>query len=279
MRLRLKLSSGSFSQMSENGLTSGRVDEVEQYYWPIDQLEKWLSLLFWVSAVLSVIVLYADQIPWSQVQEVPATLFAVVVLIHFAISQYVRFYLLPNAERKRRQQLLSNAFGVPITSEATNQYYNNELAPSVARLGANVLENAFFTKSVSRVMAARERIKLLIYGSVWLLALFWRSTDLDLVLLLTQIIFSGEVLVKWISLELLRERTGRVYDELYKDFLHSVDVDSPAGIASLLDSFASYEAAKASGAINLSSPIFSRLNPELSTEWNKIRQRLGLRQD
>ena len=253
-----------------------RIDELERYYKPVEHCETWTTRLFWVSAVLSFIVLYSKWIPWNSVHDIPAVLFSVSVILHLVFSLYNKFYLLPVAEAKRRKQLLSDSFDVPLTPEQTQAYYNNPLAPSVQRLGANVLENSFFAKSVCGKMAVRERVKVLIYFTAWLVAAFWRNTPLGFLIVVTQTIFSGEIIARLVSLEVLRHRNEELYDELYREFLHKIDFQSPVGMASILDAFATYEAVKAAAGIKQSSKIFKELNPTLTSEWNTICDRLGI---
>lgn len=254
-----------------------RVDGLEHYYRPIERCEAWTTCLFWASAILSIIALYSRCIPWERVRDVPAVLFSMSVILHLVLSLYNRFHLVPEAEAKRRKQLLSDSFDIPLTAEQTQAYYNNPLAPSIQRLGANVLENSFFAKSVCGKMAARERLKVLIYFTVWFLAAFWRSTPLGLLLVVTQTVFSGEIIAKLVCLEVLRHRNEELFDELYHEFLHKIDFQSRTGTACILDAFATYEAAKAAAALKQSTTIFNELNPRLTREWAEICDRLGMK--
>lgn len=203
-------------------------------------------------------------------------LFSLIVILHLVLSLYNRFHLVPEAEAKRRKQLLSDSFDIPLTPEQTKAYYNNPLAPSIQRLGANILENTFFAKSVCGKMAVRERFKVLLYFSAWLLAAFWRNTPLGLLIVVTQTVFSGEIIARLISVEVLRHRNEDLYEELYHEFLHKIDFQSGTGTACILDAFAAYEAAKASAAIKQSTKIFKELNPILTAEWDSICNRLKM---
>lgn len=256
-----------------------RIDGLEWYYRPIERCETWTTRLFWVSAVLSVVVLYSQWIPWDAVRDIPTVLFSVSVVLHLVLSLYNRFHLVPEAEAKRRKQLLSDSFDIPLTPEQTKAYYNNPLAPSIQRLGANVLENSFFAKSVCGKMAVRERVKVLIYLTAWILAAFWRNTPLVLLIVVTQTVFSGEIIARFVSLEVLRHRNEDLYEELYHEFLHKIDFQSATGTACVLDAFAAYEAAKAAAALRQSTKIFNELNPSLTREWASICDRLGMNND
>lgn len=253
-----------------------RVDELERYYKPIETIDDLNAWLFWASAILSVALFFKGLLPWKALQDAIEISFIVLVVFHLALSLYVRYHLLPVAERKRRRQLLSDSFAVPLIAETTQKYYNNEISPSVARLGANVLENSLFAKNITSQMASRERAKILTYILVWLSALYWRTTELGLLVVITQTIFSSEIIEGWIRIEVLRSEAEKFYEELYNKFLHKVDLSNSDGVASILDLFASYEATKSMTAIRQLRSIFMSVNPELSKEWDVTRERLGI---
>lgn len=250
-----------------------RIDEVQKYYDPAKRLNTWLGRLFWGSAFLSFIVLYVTA---ATAKQILSTTFIITTLAYFMLSQYNRFYLIPRAEHERRRQLLTDAFGIPLTHNRTQGYYNNPVTPTIVRLGANTLENTFFTKHITYEMAKRERVRVLLYGFLWVTALILRTTDLALILILTQVVFSAEIIVKFVNIEVLRARTEAAYNYLHHQFLHGISPNDNSDIANILQAFASYESAKAAAALVLSSEIFKRLNPELSAEWERIRQDLKI---
>jgi len=267
----------NFSPRSESDHPKDRVDGIQRYYDPIERSDKVASCLFWLSAVLSVATLYASYVPWERLRDVPVLLFCATVVANALVALHLRFELMPLAEQKRRKQLLSDALGVPLTTEKTVNYYNNPCSPSFVRLGANVMENAFFAKAVCAEMANSERLRVAAYLLTWLVAVLYRSTDLQLIGIATQTIFSAEVLARWLSVEYLRRRNDWIYDELYHEFLHKDDLSTPHGSATLLDAFVAYETAKAVAGIKQSTRVFSRLNESLSKEWEDIRAQLYIR--
>ena len=256
-----------------------RVDGLDHYYRPIENIERVSTVLFWLSAALSITVLYSRLIPCQQLRDVPMLLFAASVVLHLILILFLKYHLIPIAEGKRRKQLLSDSFDVPLTPEQTRAYYNNPLAPSIQKLGANVLENAFFAKAVCGKMAVRERVKVLIYFIVWLLAVMWCSTSLEILVVVTQTVFSGEIIARLVCIEVLRHRNEDLFKELYHEFLHKVDFQSPTGTACILDAFATYEAAKASSGIKQSTKIFTALNPDLTRQWSDICNKLGMTEE
>ena len=107
-------------------------------------------------------------------------------------------------------------------------------------------------------------------------AILYRDTGLGLLLILTQILFSGDILIRWLKIEVLRARNESIYEKLYSLFLNKVESEDRKHIGSILDAFASYEAAKSSASIKQSTKIFNKINQKLTREWNGIRDRLGI---
>ena len=256
-----------------------RIDALERYYSLAKTIDKWASFTFFAGAIFSILIPYSNLIQTPWMQEALTIIFMLFVLSYSVLDHYNGLYLLPVAEHNRRKQLLSDSFDVPLTTEKTNLYYNNEVKPSVLRLGANVMENAFFAKNVCNEMAKKERIKISIYALIWVLAIANRSTDLTLVLALTQFLFSGEILVRWIKIEVLRARNETLYQNLYALFLNRTASDTKGAVACILDAFASYETAKGAASIMQSSKVFDRLNPTLTEEWTEIRKQLKIKDD
>lgn len=255
---------------------SQRIDEVEKYYKPIEICEAWAGYLFISGAVLSIVALHSDAVSIQGLSQALNILFLISVVLHSILTYFGSFYLIPRAENIRRKQLISNSLDVPLTPEQTNLYYNNEVAPSFVRLGVNVLENSFFAKNVCNEMAKIERFKVLLYFCFWFIAILYRDTGLGLLLILTQILFSGDILIRWLKIEVLRAKNESIYEKLYSLFLNKVDPENKKHIGSILDAFASYEAAKSSASIKQSTKVFNKVNQNLTREWNGIRDRLGI---
>jgi len=255
--------------------TPVRVDEVSEQYEPAIKAEFVGKCLFWVVAALSLYVPYSSTLDASTRNVLQAG-FIVLTAILFAVSQLSRFYLVPKAERIRRQQMLSNAFGASLTHEKTALYYNNEYTPSIKRLGANTMENSLFSKEVAAKMLCKSRLIIGGYLICWLFAFALRHNNLELLTGITQIVFSGEILVQWLNLEVLRFRHERTYEQLHAHFLHEIGGESPRAVATILDAFVTYEAAKSSAGLLLSTEVFNKLNPALTVKWEQIRTDLKM---
>ena len=252
-----------------------RVDEVEKHYKPVEQINKVLDWLFWGLVALSFLQIFKTSLP-PVVQDCSAVLFLAGAITSLALSIASRSFLTPKAERARRKQNLSNAFGAKLSNEKTNLYYNNSYKHSILRLGANTFENSLFSKETSAGMLKTTRIGLLVYFVVWFVVLALRQSNLDLITWITQFIFSTDILGYWIALELLRHRNEKVFERYHEFFRHSIDDRSAEGMATILDIYSDYESAKASAGIKLDSKIFHKLNPSLTAEWERIKEQLGM---
>ena len=125
-------------------------------------------------------------------------------------------------------------------------------------------------------MAKTERKRVVIYGIVYLFLVFNRGTDISVVIALTQLLFSEELIVRLITIEVLRSRLESIFEGLYAMYRHNLDLSKPGGFAEILNFLVLYESAKASAGIKQSSEIFFRLNPVLSKKWVDIKTQLKI---
>lgn len=257
-----------------NQTSTNRIDEVEHYYQSPKKVDFVVTSLFWITAFISIAIPYLNSFG-NNVQDFFKVIFILLVIAHFLSNIILSIYLIPVAERKRRRQLLSDAFDTPLTQEKTNLYYNNTFKPSVQKLAANIMENCLFSKEIASRMLLKMRWVVGVYMFVWVFIFAVRQSDLDLLLWITQLVFSSAIVMRWIQLEFLRNRHEQTYEVLYNYFL-SGHQDNSKSIATILDAFASYEATKASAGLVLSTKVFEKINQEYTMKWQSIRSQLRM---
>lgn len=247
----------------------------ERYFDAVDHADKATDWLFYVSAVLSLASLLVTKADFPVLYNLVQILFAASVVGIFCMGLVNRLYLTPRAEDKRRQDFFSSAYGVGLSGiEKTDGYYNNSQSPGIRRVAAQLLENSHFSKAIARRMLKVERIKVVAYLLLWLVGVLCRETDLGAVVVASQVVFSEQIISRWLRLEWLRDRFEKTYSDVYRLF-HS----SPAAQAfdaMTLESLGVYEAAKANGGVTLSSRLFHQMNDELSREWDQTRAQLKI---
>lgn len=164
---------------------------------------------------------------------------------------------------------------MPLTHERTRGYYNNQEDDPFRKCGVQLLENSWFTKELLRMMCHRERAILAAWLVVWLTAVFNRVTPMDWIVTGSLVLFSEELLSRFLRLEWFRSRAEKVYATLYRIF-QSKPSESPAFAAAVVEALVLYENAKASSGVTVSSKLFDNNNTRLSVEWERIRASLGL---
>jgi hypothetical protein len=258
---------------------SERHDSLDKHYKDVEKLIKTTTTLFWVNASLSIAVFFAGD--FQKAEEFLLFIFVITTVAYFAIDNFLSIIKIPKVEDIRRVHLLSNSFNVPLDTESTNKYYNNEVQPSLLKLGANVLENSLFAKRVTYEMLKRERIKIIALLLVFLIALILRTTDLELISILAQTLFASTLIPSYLRLELLHSKNEEIYQNLYDLFLlrkgeNNDEVSDEKLSAKLLDLFVKYESAKAYSGIKQSSVIFHEINDEVSQEWEIVKRNLKI---
>lgn len=261
------------TQPTDNG-AAAREDPIrDRYYRPWELSESIASGLFWAAAALSFAAVLVDKAAHPREYGFVLTAFATAVVAFFIAGLANRLYFSPRAEEARRQEFISNVFGVDLTHERTVGYYNNGETDPDRRLALCVLENAFFTKAVLREMAPWVRIRTAAYLALWIAAAVWRETPLDWIAAGAQVLFSEELVSKWIRLEWFRMKAETVYSTTFRVVRSSPGQDRLRTLAT--EAFAGYEAVKSVSGILLSEKAFLKLNGKLSPEWDRVRESLA----
>jgi len=254
-----------------------KVDTVgKNYYDPLKHSELAGDTLFWIVSLLSVAALFIDKNAHPAMADTVQVTLIVLVILFFVQGQFQRLHLFPRAEDRRRQQLLSDSFGVTLTHEQTDGYYNNEQTHPIKRLAANVMESAFFTREISKMMLPVQRATSIGYIVIYLIAALNRSTDLGFLAIAAQALFGGEVLGRWLRLEWLHRRSEQAFDNFNRLFTARPPFTKPRAQSEALDLFSFYETTKATAAMLVSSRLFHKHNAKLTQQWEQIRSRLGL---
>lgn len=262
-----------------NNSGQDRIDQVDTFYRSVSLADAALHILFWSCAIASILIQIRPPVFFPYQELVLGVGFVILVLLYGVTLFYLRSILLPKAERERCKQLLTDSLGVAMSTFQTKNYYNNNLPPSTTRLGLSLLENSFFGKSVTARMLITERIRALAYFFVWVAILIGAGHELPIVIIVTQIVFSGSVVYRWVNLEIFRHSLSRIFDDLYTLFLSGFDPSKDVDATRLLYILTDYESTKRSAAIKQSTRVFNMLNPSLSKRWENIKECLDVSAD
>lgn len=244
----------------------------KNYFRPLEIAEAASGWLFYLGALASFAPLLIDQTAHPKMYVGALGIFVLIVVSMFITGIATRLYFFPRAEDARRKEFLSNTFGFDLIHHRTMGYYNNNETEPHKRMGLSVLENLFFTKAILREMAPVVRAKAFIYLVIWIAVVVWRETPPDWIVTAAQVLFSEEIIARWLRLEWARSRAERIYDATYRLFQSSPDPNKLYAYA--VDAFGDYETGKALGGILLSQKVFDRLNTTLADEWAAVKQGL-----
>lgn len=256
--------------------TPTRSDPIhEQFYKPLHVAEAWGDRAFYLSAALSIAVLFVTKDQQPLAFDILNALFVISVAGLFVIGLVSRLYFMRRADNARIRDFFEKAFAVPLTSTATVGYYNNAATDPIRRVAAMTMENAFFSKSIALKMLHRERSRAAVYVMIYLAALAMRRTEFTVLVAVSQFVLSEQVLVKWIKLEWLRKCFEEAYECTSQLFQAAPKAVGPFR-AQALAAFTMYETAKANAALTLSNDLFNQLNPDLSNQWDTIRAKFNV---
>ena len=258
---------------------SARRDDIDKYYKLPKYLDKIRNIIFWSYIVLTFVLLYSDKLLGNLLSDILRAIFLVLIVSYFVISQLLNLNLFPKAAAKRRDYLFSNSFGT-LTIDESPSYFDNEFTPSIERLGANTLENVFFTQKIASIMLKRRVPIVIIYVVIWFTFAIIRQSSLELIVIITQVVFSGEIVASLLKLNLLRASCEQVYQNLFKHFDYlrrNPERNSNESNATILSALVEYEVAKSYASTSLSTKEFEKINKHLSKEWKKIKNKLQLK--
>lgn len=252
-----------------------KIDCISQkYFGPLKSAESYGGYLFYISAILSFIILLIKKDSHPFAYNVFEICFLLAAIIFSLVSIFIKLYLSPRAQEARYKDFLSHAFNISLSEEQTKGYYNSRESASARKIAAQTLENSFYSKSIISEMRKLEWLKIITYVVIWFILIFNRNTDLSIIALVAQFIFSEQILTRLFRIEWLRYKFEQVYDDLFR--LIQSKPQNNFFEASALEITGVYEMAKANGGITLSSRIFNAKKDELDERWSKIRQKLEL---
>jgi hypothetical protein len=249
-----------------------KIDPVgERYFAPLRASEIVADVLFYLSAVLSLLALFVEKPSYPIAYSVVQIAFVLAVIALFVANLLIRLYFSPRAQKKRYEDFLSNAYCTALSHRQTTKYYNNSATTVPSRIAAQVLENSFYSRDTASSMATEERLKIAGYALVWFIAVLNRSTDLSTIGVAAQIVFSEQVISRWLRIEWLRLKCEALFDELFQLMKNGTNLE----VASV-KVLGEYEIVKATAVITLSTRLFERNEERTTREWGEIRKTLGI---
>lgn len=240
------------------------INDVDKYFRLCIKLENLLSIFYYVSVFISLIIC----IKFNDILCITLIIIHVLYIMADAINDII---FKSFAENERRKTLLSNAYGSELTDKKAIGYYNNNEKNSIKKLGINVFESTFFTKNNTNIMIKQNAVKMIIDVIIWLVIVLIMK-DKNIVLCITQSIFSSEILIGYFKLLYFNNKANGIYNKLFTLFI--TNKYSNKNESQLLEYSFEYECLKSSAHILLSSNNFTKNNAKWTVDWETIKNKI-----
>lgn len=242
-------------------------DDISKLYKPSKLLEQICVGLFCANIIVSIINLFV-----SELSSYCTILLLIIALMYMLLSVIDDGYFWFIAERERRKNAIQKAYDVALSELDTEAYYNNSIKDHELSYAANIFESLFFTKEISRRMIIKSCVKSFLAIVVLIVACRFVKND-EILLIVSQTVFSATLVEETIRLILFSQRIRALYDDAYCQFVTN-GINTKAQRVWLRWFCVEYESIKAHYKIRLSESIFTKMNPELSKQWECISKQI-----
>lgn len=248
-------------------MSEDRKDEIQELYDRINKISKISNFLFYTNIIISLILMFD-----FKHRDYIVIINIILTLGYVIITNINEMYFNNVAENERRKSLLKESFNINTTLKETNKYYNNNKEPSIEKLGLNCYESAFFTKNVIDKMIPSNIIKICIIVVIYMILMI-KLENMDLLLIITQTLFSAEFIIYFIKLCYYKFQLEKVCNE-FKNVFFILGLKNENSQVLILDATMDYECLKSYCKISTSSKIFFKNNEKLSKEWNRLLKKI-----
>lgn len=190
------------------------LNEVEKDYKICEKINLSLLIIYIINLLLSFLLLLCES-------NIIVNILIVTHIIYFIISSINDMILFNFAESERLKTNISNAYDIDLSVKKTKGYYNNDdHKKGINKFGINCFESVFHSKSISKIMLSSETIKIVISSILWLVIIL-NFNNKNLILCITQTLFSGELLNNYLKLIYYNYKNNLIFNNFYSIFVTS----------------------------------------------------------
>lgn len=248
-------------------MSNKRKDDVRELYDISNNINGIANLIFFINIICTFLLAFD-----FKYRSIVVILSIILTILYVAITNINEMYFNNLAENERRKSLLKESFDIPITLKDTNKYYNNKENPSIEKLGLNCYESVFFTKNVVDKMIFKDLVKIVFLVIAYIILMI-QLENLDILLIITQTLFSSEFIFYFIKLIYYKFQLEKLNNE-FQNIYFMINKNEKNRNVLILDAVMGYECLKSYCEISTSSKIFFKHNNEWSNEWNNILKKI-----
>lgn len=236
-------------------------------------IDKYANIILYVSTGIVLLAFVTKSISESFIDMVYYILkLNCILIIAYLISDLIKDYLLFNARKKKRLDLIDNALGTSLTTEHSLGYFSNEnIEPGIYKLAVNGFENTLFSLYISKAVLPRMILLNAAILFVFLSSVIYGLNNI--VVLIIQLVLPAVMLQQIIKQVLYVNYLDNVYHKycaVFNDLKNGVS--NSYKISEMLSNILEYESTLAWANILLSETKNNELNPSLSEKWEKIKE-------
>jgi hypothetical protein len=196
----------------------------------------------------------------------------IILAIGYFLSDIVTNYIFQSAEDMRRKDLIDHSVSTQLADQNSIDYFtNNEIAPGIYKLGVNIFESSFFSKSIAEKMVWPAFRKVLLIILVFTVATLWADNEGMTTIL--QMALPYTIIQQFIRLLYYKHRLSGIYDTFVTIF-QTPKNGRQSNL--LLHNAMTYDSTHAWASIKLSQRLYDKWNPDLTAEWAALKQRLNI---
>lgn len=239
------------------------------YFMRAKNLNKWYENLFIGIFLLSIIFTYFKI-------KILGDIFSIIFIFVLGILKYLIKHYQEKAEVIRRKDFIDNSFGTKLHNQSSIEYYDNEeIEKGLYKMMVNLFENSLFSKEVSDKMKSKAMVHSIIPSIIVLgFAIFGFSRN-QIALPILQLFLSQLFILKVIIIWEYNKKVENTFNKILNLF------DSPKKIKEdiinykpqILNILVEYECNISNSNLFLDGKIFDKLNPELTKEWEDMKNR------
>lgn len=197
------------------------------------------------------------------------------IIGYFILNTVTEVFIYPSTSIKRRMGYIDNSIGSKLLDKPLTGYFSNDSIPFGSyKLAVNCYENCFFSYNIAKAMTLKIVIKNSIFFFFFLGCAYFGFQGNIVATPMIQIFISTLFLNELIHHLNFRSKLKKILDsfqQLFAQKLKHSDLGTPIFFA--LD----YETVLAYNKSPLSDKIYRKLDPQLSQEWEELKNRYEIK--
>lgn len=245
----------------------------------IDRIKMVITVIFWAIFAFSVFPALIKLIDINlNLDDLINTLNIIAISAFFILEMIVEYILLPQADSKRRDDFIDNAFGSSFSPSPSVGYYDtNEVQIGLYKAACNLFENSLFTYSLAKASMVRKIVMPAIVFITIMVFAYYGFKQVPFALSLLQTLFSATLLGDLAKHIILLTRLHSIQDA-WINLFQNPDLKSNTYKyqPTIYRYWLQYEALHSRIPAGIPDKVFQKYNHLLTQEWDILKKRYNI---